>query len=171
MAHIEYVYSARCTFKNRKGDISVPGLSSERGGLYVIHNMANMGRPYYIGTAINYKERFKARTEAARELGFPRGLDDLEVFVVRVECNGRSVRPDKWGKLGLCQRGGLDAEHLLIRMYIQALGCNVRNISKTRAFTNRLNENLDIDISCRCGAIEPRHLPPSNCRLGPKQSF
>lgn len=136
--NVHYNYESNHTVRKVGGLISaVPALPTS-SRLYVIHHLNAHGRPYYIGTASNVKERFKERFRAVRELGFRTAeINNLRIAVVQILIDGVSRTPQDYGIAG-----GIDVEHLLIRLYI-AFGHRLRNIDKTGNYQNTHGQRLD----------------------------
>ncbi|MEM9556023.1 MAG: hypothetical protein AAGC60_17335 [Acidobacteriota bacterium] len=129
--------------------------------LYVIYNN-DTNRPYYIGTALNLRNRFNPRATVCRELGFPtvNAMNSVSAYRLQMEWRANGVgqnwvnaTPGDNGVVGL-----IDAEHLLIRVYIENENVGVRNIQKVNAFTNTTGNQLNVYFT-DVGNIAALHLP------------
>lgn len=126
----------------------VPALESQ-GRLYAVLNTTT-SRHVYIGTASNLQSRFTERIAAVRELGFNNAaINPITIYAIRVIIDGHPRQPNN---LGIA--GGIDVEHLLIRLHINQ-GVSVRNISKLIQYTNNTGTvmNLSLTTSPAVGAV------------------
>lgn len=122
------------------------------GRLYVIKNTST-SRPVYIGTASNLRNRFTARIKAIREFGFANlAINPIRIHVYRVFVDGHARPPND---LGIA--GGVDVEHLLIRLHM-AQGINVRNITKTAPFTNTSGHRINLTLTANAPLNVPNYL-------------
>lgn len=148
--NIEYKYFTRHKVINDNGSISYSPAIPNVSALYVILNLSS-DRYTYIGTAGSMKERFKPRASAMREMGFDQDqVGPIKIYQVKPYIHGAFANP---GDGGVCDN--IDLEHLLIRIYLEKIKWNVRNVVKTARFTNNTGAILHITFVNNTGANLP----------------
>ncbi|MEO0387212.1 MAG: hypothetical protein AAF281_06735 [Pseudomonadota bacterium] len=137
--NVTFHYKSHHTYTKQNGYIFPAPALPRASRLYVIYNSGKDRHPYYIGTAQDVQHRFDTRSKAIRDLGIKNDeLARIQIAVVQILVNGRATTP---GKTGVA--GGIDVEHLLIRIYSQIGNFGLRNMSKTGIFSNVAFRRLD----------------------------
>lgn len=137
--------------KNAGNIAAVPALEAT-GRLYVIHN-ATTSRHAYIGTAGNLQARFTERIAAIREWGFNNAaITPITIHVYRVTVDGQARQPDALG-----YAGGIDVEHLLIRLHIN-LAIPLRNYNKVYPYNNTSGQTINLQLAGTGGLAVPAYL-------------
>ncbi|HEY0264166.1 MAG TPA: hypothetical protein VGC07_06560 [Granulicella sp.] len=123
--------------------------------LYVINNNGP-----YIGTSTNVKARFAPRKHVLWEMGVnPAGIL-IEIF--RISIGGTPTTVNDLGQCSVDVEAAVnvwvtaivDVEQLLIRIYTQVYGVNVRNTAKWQnAFVNPFPDALDWSIADGNGIV------------------
>jgi hypothetical protein len=156
---ILFTYATVHTIQKQGGNPSYAPALTQMSRLYVIRNTQANNFPYYVGTADNVQNRFGPRLDAVRQFGFRNtDIGRVSIAVVQIFVNGIARPPHQTGVAG-----GIDVEHLLIRLYVSQ-GQNVRNIQKVLPFTNNHGQRLD------CTFINPAawvHFVPANTNINP----
>ncbi|NET42134.1 hypothetical protein [Okeania sp. SIO2B3] len=108
---------------NQDGMINLQPTLNNHGRLYVIWS-ANHPRPVYVGKSRHVQNRFNGRVQALNHVGVTdQSLENNFVFTIRITINGHYSQV---GDDGLA--GGINVEHLLIRIYINYYQFLLRNV-------------------------------------------
>jgi hypothetical protein len=118
--------------------------------LYVIIN-----NDPYVGTSTNVQGRFDPRLDTLWEMGIDQNeLNNIVIEIYRIEIGGHAAPPDNYGDSFInVWTGGqwvltaVDVEQLLLRIFTQVAGVNVRNTQKWNTpFANPFPDRLDWSI-------------------------
>jgi hypothetical protein len=134
------------------GNVSAFPALEPVGRLYVIHN-ATTSRRAYIGTAGNLQQRFTDRIAAIREWGFNNAaILPITIHAYRVTVDGHARQPNNLGFAG-----GIDVEHLLIRLHLTQ-GIPIRNYNKVFPYNNTSPNTINLQLMGAGGNAVPAYL-------------